>query len=92
MTWQPALYDVPQLCSYIQEEQDIVPPVLYRHDTTMGWMKRVIFCVPLSYLACNREGVPTILEESFKICTKMLEQSNWDEQEAAHFATVRLFP
>ncbi|KIM26953.1 hypothetical protein M408DRAFT_175548 [Serendipita vermifera MAFF 305830] len=88
MTWQPALYDVPQLCSYIKEEQDLVPPELYRHDAAMGWMKRVIFCIPMSYLACNREGVPKILGEAFKICTKVLEQSNWDEQEAAHFATT----
>lgn len=88
MTWQPAVHDVPQLCSYIQEEKDLVPPELYRHDAAMGWMKRVIFCVPLSYLACNREGVPKILQESFRICTKVLEQSNWDEQEAAHFASV----
>lgn len=87
MTWQPAL-DVNQLCSYVQEEQDLTPPALYRHDATLGWMKSVIFCVPLTYLPCNREGVPKILEDSFKICKKVLEQSNWDETEAANFATV----
>jgi hypothetical protein len=87
MTWQPAV-DVNQLCSYVREEQDLVPPELFRYDATLGWMKSVIFCVPLTYLPCNREGVPKILEQSFKVCTKVLEQSNWDETEAANFATV----
>jgi len=90
MIWKPAL-DVNQLCSYVREEQILEPPKLYRHDATMGWMKRVIFCVPLSYLPLNREGIPEILEQSFNISTRVLEQCKWEESEAANFATVSYF-
>ncbi|CAG7850514.1 SubName: Full=Uncharacterized protein {ECO:0000313/EMBL:CCA67584.1} [Serendipita indica DSM 11827] len=87
MTWKPHK-DAAELCAFIPSEQNLIPPEIFRHDAITGWMKRVLFCVPISYLPCNREGVPRILEQCFGVCLSILKQANWDEQEAAHFATT----
>jgi hypothetical protein len=91
MLWQPA-QDASQLCSYVVHEEKLEPPYMLRHDAVLGWMKRVAFCVPLSYLPCNVSGVPRILEQCFGVCFMVLERMNWDENEAAHFATVFASP
>lgn len=87
MLWQPAK-DANQLCSFVIREQNLEPPEMFRHDAMLGWMKRVVFCVPLSYLPRDPVGVPRILEQCFGVCFKILENGKWDEQEAAHFGTV----
>jgi hypothetical protein len=65
-----------------------MPPEILRQDAVMGWMRRVVFCVPISYLPTSNDGVPRILEQCFGVCLKILEGCNWDEQEAGHFAAV----
>lgn len=88
MLWSPAK-DANQLCSFVPQEQHLEPPELLRHDAVFGWMKRVVFCVPLSYLPSNKDGIPRILEQCFSVCSKVLQQESWDEIEVAHIATVR---
>lgn len=87
MHWEPSK-DAADLCAYVPNEMNLMPPEIYRHDVAMGWMKRVVFCVPLSYLPCNREGVPRILVQSFEVCGKILRNINWAEEEVAQFAAV----
>ncbi|KAG8833977.1 hypothetical protein FRC17_009759, partial [Serendipita sp. 399] len=87
MLWKP-VKDATELCSFIPVEQGLEPPEIFRHDSVFGWMKRVVFCVPISYLPCNHQGVPRILEQCFGLCSRILQKSNWDEQEAAHFAAT----
>ncbi|KAG8858910.1 hypothetical protein FRB91_009042 [Serendipita sp. 411] len=87
MLWKP-VKDATDLCSFVSLEHGLEPPEIFRHDSALGWMKRVVFCVPISYLPCNQQGVPKILEQSFSLCARILQKSNWDEQEAAHFAST----
>ncbi|PVF99376.1 hypothetical protein CPB86DRAFT_293705 [Serendipita vermifera] len=87
MLWKPQ-HDAAQICSFIQYEQNSMPPEIFRQDAVMGWMRRVVFCVPLSYLPTGNDGVPRILEQCFGVCLKILESCNWDEQEAGHFAAT----
>lgn len=80
--------DIASVSYFASHEQGLEPSPTLRHDNITGFMSRVVFCVPISYVSRSINGSPWIISQSFNLCDRLLEQSQWDEQAVAHFATV----